>query len=186
MLKNLFSIFQNLTPTHWIAFAALMVSLVSLNFSILSYLRDRPKLKITAKRYLSEQYPGYIEIKAVNVGRRPIFLIILWGRERDGARSGSFLDYEGPGVKLSEHEFKTFKITHLPRGENQYSPTVMNDDDDFIEFDQMWIEDSLGRRHSVPNMTALLFELRVDYKEWCEKTGYWKPVESKNIQESQA
>jgi hypothetical protein len=73
MLKNLFSIFQNLTPTHWIAFAALMVSLVSLNFSILSYLRDRPKLKITAKRYLSEQYPGYIEIKAVNVGMRPIF-----------------------------------------------------------------------------------------------------------------
>lgn len=182
MFDNFLSIVQNLTTTHWIAIAALIVSLVSLNFSTLSYLRDRPNLKITAKRYLSDQYPGYIEVKAVNVGRRPIFLIMLWGRESDGAGSGTFLDYEGPGIKLGEHEFKTFKVTHLPRGENQFSPTAMNDHDDFIEFDRMWIEDSLGRRHSIPRMTTLLSELRIDYKEWCEKSGYWKKVGPESFQ----
>jgi hypothetical protein len=173
MLDITFNVIQDLTPTHWIAISALIVSLVSLTFSTLAYFRDRPNLKIEAKRYFSDETPGYIEIKAVNAGRRPNYLVMLWGSEGDGPRSGSYLDYGGPGIKLNEYEFKTFKVTHLPRGENQYSATAMSDDE-FIEFDQMWIEDSLGKNHKVPKMNALLRELRVDYKEWCEKTGYWK------------
>lgn len=83
-----------LTPTHWISLAALTASLVSLYFSARGYLRDRPKLKIRAVRYRSDETPGYIEVKAVNAGRRPIFLIMLWGKDSTGCGSGIHFDYE--------------------------------------------------------------------------------------------
>jgi hypothetical protein len=167
---------QELTPTHWISFAALLVSLTSLTVSALGYFRDSPRLRIEARRCLSDQQDeslGYVEVKAVNVGRRPIFLVMLWGRDSSGVGSGKYLDYEGPGIRLGENEFKTFKITHLPRGKDQFDAVGMGEDD-LIEFEQMSIEDSLGKRHKIPKMKVLLPALRADYKDWCERTGYWK------------
>lgn len=163
---------QELTSTHWIAVAALLVSITSLTVSALNYLRDRPKLRIDAQRYRSDQDLGYIEVKAVNVGRRPIFLVMLWGKDSTGAGSGSYFDYEGPGIKLNEHEFKTFKVTHIPRGKDQFCAVGM-DEEDLFDFEQMLIEDSLGKRHKVPGMKTLLSALRIDYKDWCKRTGYW-------------
>lgn len=176
MFATFLHFLQELTPTHWISAAALVVSLTSLAVSALGYFRDSPRLRIEARRYLSDQPDetlGYIEVKAVNVGRRPIFLVMLWGKDSSGAGSGKYLDHGGPGIKLGENEFKTFKVTHIPRGEDQYSADGMGEDD-FIEFEQMSIEDSLGKRHNIPEMKVLLPALRADYKDWCERTGYWK------------
>jgi len=52
----------------------------------------------------------------VNVGRRPINLVMLWAADEKGAGSGRPFDYKGHGIKLGEHEFKTFQVTHIPRG----------------------------------------------------------------------
>lgn len=173
----MFDIFLHFLKEHWVSLTAIAVSLISLSVSTLGYLRDRPKLKIEARRYLTDRQDealGYIEVKAMNVGRRPIFLVMLWGKNSSGAGVGKYLDHGGPGIKLGENEFKTFKITHIPRGVDQFSADGIGEDD-LIEFEQMSIEDSLGKRHEIPKMKALLPALRADYKDWCERTGYWKP-----------
>jgi hypothetical protein len=175
MITSFLTFLLGLSPTTWIAFAALIVSFASLWFSILNYRRESPRLKIEAWRCNSDQVDdtlGYIEVKVVNVGRRPIYLVMLWGRNSSGVGSGKYLDYGGTGIKLTEHEFKTFRITHIPRGADQYEAGGMNDDD-FFEYDEMSIEDSLGKRHSIPGMATLLPALRADYKDWCRRTGYW-------------
>lgn len=173
MLTTLLNTLQGFTPAHWISIAALVLSLTSLILSARAHLLDRPKLNIEAQRYQSDEEPGYIEVKATNVGRRPIFLSVLCGTDLKGTESGSYFDYGGPGIKLAEHEFKSFKVTHIPRGKDQFNAAIMNEDD-ILYFDQMWIKDSLGKRHEVPRMTILLQELRADYMEWCGRTGYWK------------
>lgn len=167
---------QELTPTNWIAVIALVVSLISLAISTLGYLRDRPKLKIKARLYQSDEEqraPGFIEVNVVNIGRRPIYLVLLWGTNQDGVGSGKYFDYQGPGIKLGEHEFKTFRLTHLPRGADQYAAEDVIDDE-IIEFERMSIEDSTGKRHNVSGIRPLLIALRADYKRWCQRTGYWK------------
>lgn len=174
MLTTMMNALAALTPTHWISIAALAISLTSLTVSTAGYLRDRPRLKIRAVRYQSDETPGYIEVKAVNAGRRPIFLIMLWGKDSTGCGSGVHFDYEGPGIKLGEHEFKTFRITHLPRGKDEYSADGIDNDNDTIDFERMLIEDSLGERYEIPKLKVLLPALRADYKDWCERTGYWK------------
>lgn len=98
---------------------------------------------------------------------------MLWGKDSAGAGSGVQLTYEDTGIKLGEHEFKTFKVTHLPRGKNEFDAVGIDEDDTF-DFERMLIEDSLGKRHEIPSMKELLPALRVDYKDWCERTGYWK------------
>jgi hypothetical protein len=98
---------------------------------------------------------------------------MLWGRDSTGAGSGVEFDFEGPGIKLGENEFKTFKMTHIPRGKDQYTPDAMYEEDS-INFERMSIEDSHGKRYEIPRMKALLPARRADYKDWCERTGYWK------------
>lgn len=170
----MFTTFLHFLQEHWISVAALGVSLTSLTVSALSYMRDRPELRIEAQRYRSDhQATGYIEVKAVNVGRRPIFLVMLWGRASSGVGSGVQLADEGTGIKLGENEFKTFKVTYLPRGKDQFDAVGLDEEDTF-DFERMSIEDSLGRRHDIPGMKTLLPALRADYKDWCERTGYWK------------
>lgn len=181
MITSLLTALRGLAAPQWIAIAALLVSLTSLTIATLSYRRDRPKLKISARFYPSNESggpPGQIELKMVNIGRRPVYLVTLWGSEKKkGPASGSFLDYKGPGIKLAEHETTSLRITHLPRGENEYDASAMMDDD-FIDFEWLTIEDSTGRCHEVRKARPLLRALKADYKEWCDRTGYWKPAQA--------
>lgn len=174
-LNWLLNAIQGLNSTPWIAMAALVVSLMSLTVSTLGYMRDRPKLKIKARLYQSDEDrgpPGYIEVKVVNVGRRPINLVMLWGADRKGAGCGSPFDYNGPGTKLGEHEYKTFRVTHIPRGVDEFGAAALIEGD-IVDFERMSIEDSTGKRYNVPRIGRLLAALRADYKEWCKRTGYW-------------
>ena len=140
-----------------------MVSLVSLTFSSLSYLRDRPRLKVFARWYRSDETPGYIEVKVVNVGRRPMYLTMLWGHIQSGGGIGSSFDYGGPGIKLGEHEFKVFRITHLRRGSDEYDASGCFDEDQY-DFVRMTIEDSTGAIHKMPQVDKCLKSLRADYR----------------------
>ena len=173
MMGPVLDFLRSLTPTNWIAIAAMVISLVSLTFSSLSYFRDRPRLKITARWYRSDETPGYIEVKAVNVGRRPIYLTTLWGYIRSGGGSGSSFDYGGNGIKLGEHEFKVFRITHLRRGKDEFDASGCFDEDQY-DFDRMAIEDSTGKSHKMKQVDRCLAPLLADYREWCARTGYWR------------
>jgi hypothetical protein len=176
MLTSLTNAIQALNATHWIAVAALVVSLTSLTFSVLGYMRDQPKLKIRARLYRHDDDqggPGCIEVKVVNLGRRPIYLVMLWGADKKGVGSGTSFDYQGPGIKLGEHEFKTFRVSHLPRGADEFLAATVADVD-IVDFERLSIEDSTGKRYRVPGAGPLLAALLTDYKEWCEKTGYWR------------
>lgn len=176
MMEPVLDFLRSLTPTNWIAIAALGISLVSLAFSTLSYFRDRPRLKITARWFGSDETPGYIEVKAVNVGRRPVYLTTLWGYIRAGGGSGSSFDHGGIGIKLGEHEFKVFRITHLRRGKDEFDASGCFDEDQY-DFDRMVIEDSTGKRHKMKQVDKCLEPLRADYREWCARTGYWRAPE---------
>lgn len=169
------------TATDLIASAALVVSVFALFTSWRSqridskaFDRDRAELKVEARLYESGDRPGYIEVRAINVGRRPLFLWSLHGSDAKGNGSGVAFANWNRGHKLDEHEFKVFQITHLKRGEDQFDAVSMGDDD-FYEFERMWIVDSVGNRHEMQQVDALLPALREDYREWCERTEYWKP-----------
>ncbi|WP_175456029.1 hypothetical protein [Polaromonas sp. JS666] len=177
MIDAIWIFLQGLNPTNWIAIAALAVSMASFVFSWLTFRRDSPRLKIEARRYGSDwscNALGYIEVKIMNSGRRPIYLTMLWGRGACGNSTGRPLDYGGPGIKLNEHEFKILSVIGLKREKDEFEPVGFDGDDDSFDFERIWIEDSLGKRHEIPGMKALLPALRTDYKEWCERTAYWK------------
>jgi len=173
MIESSLEFLRSLTPTNWIAIAALVVALVSLTFSSLSYFRDRPRLKVFARWYRSDETPGYIEVKVVNVGRRTMYLTMLWGHISSRQGSGSYFDYGGSGIKLGEHEFKVFRITHLRRGSDEYDASGCFDEDQY-DFVRMTIEDSTGAIHKMPQVDKCLKPLRADYREWCDRTGYWR------------
>jgi hypothetical protein len=54
----MFTSLPSYLKNNWIAVAALVVSGTSLTVSALGYFRDRPKLRIKAQRYRSDQDLG--------------------------------------------------------------------------------------------------------------------------------
>ena len=167
---------EPLTTTNLIALAAFAISVLSLTISVLNYRRDRACLKLTARLFLSwsPQAPGYIEVKAVNSGRRPVSLVKLQGIMDDGTRSDQYLNHKDSGIRLGENKSKTIRLTHLPRGADEYSPDGLKSEDDSDDYKDISIEDSLGTYHKVPNIRHLLEELSNNYREWCKRTGYWE------------
>ncbi|WP_067070390.1 hypothetical protein [Roseateles chitosanitabidus] len=169
MPSYLADIAANWTIAHSLSTAALGVSLLSLTVSIRNYRRDNPRLKITARRVRRRDGGlGYIEVKAVNVGRRPLYLTMLCGSDDGKQWSSEYLDSGGPGLKVGEHEFMTFRIVAFPNGEGVYDAWAMLDDV-YIEFTRMQIEDSTGQKHEIPRLRKLLVDLRAEYNDWCEE-----------------
>lgn len=189
MVTALLKALEGLTSAHWISLAAFGVSLVSLWIAVLNYRRDRHRLKITGRLFVWDgnpgNGPGSIEVKVINVGRRPIYLSMLWGKDASGVGSGVYFDYGGLGIKLGEHETKVLMVTHLPRAPDDYAAVAMGDDD-VLEFERLWVEDSTGKRHPIPGSKRLLKKLGEDYGRWCRETGYWNvpppsPIESPDV-----
>lgn len=169
---------------NWVAIAGLLVSVAALAIPFIYQRRDRSKLRLEARlisNYLPQNILGYIEIKIMNVGKGPMFLEKFWGGDEKGRLSGVSLRANGEFIRLDENESKILRVTHLPRMKDDYDASAMCDDEDdwIIEFTMLWVEDSLGEMHRAPNDERLLGALKVDYKEWCEITGYWKPSAEK-------
>jgi hypothetical protein len=140
---------KDLAP--WVA---LIVSTAALWLSALNYQRDRAVLKATSHFYQSWQgFDASMGIKIVNAGRRPI-IISTWvgaetkrsrfGRRRTLQTYGSYFDSK-EGVTLKEGE--AFPLT-IEADEL----VAMPGDGEIIIFDDIWILDTLGRRHQIKNV----------------------------------
>lgn len=136
--------------SFYLSACAISVSLISLVWSIHIGRRDRGKLKATSRLYYSgpDSDVQYLEIKAVNHGRRPIILTILGSDFSDESWKGTYL--EKGGVRLGENEGLK---EHLRAGDN-YS---MSDEGKGVI--DLWFEDTLGRRYRVENAKRNLEKL---------------------------
>lgn len=97
-------------------------------------------------RYLpaSEYGPSRIILTLINKGRRPVILRMIGGTSEDGKWAASFLEHEKGGLRLGEHE----RYEHTIEKEDTVSFHPEHED---LFFEHLWVEDSLGNRHQVPN-----------------------------------
>jgi hypothetical protein len=132
---------------------ALFISCGSLLVAALVAGRDRPRLKITAHFIPASEYgPNRVQLKLVNLGRRPVILRLLGGTSKDGKWSATFLEREKGGLRLGEHEMYEYTI------DKEDTVSFHHEHDDLF-YDRLWVEDSLGRRHKVPASQALIKKL---------------------------
>lgn len=131
---------------------ALVISIVSLGFSAYFGLRDRGKLKVYSKFYpASEHGPASMVVVLINTGRRPINLRLIGGTDKEGQWSGTFFDHKN-GLTLKEHSRHEINMNQEDLG-NFGS-------EDIIEYEKLWIEDSLGKRHEVKDSKASIAGMR--------------------------
>lgn len=124
---------------------ALIVSLGSLSVSGYVAFRDRPRLKITSRFVPASEYgPNRIVLALVNMGRRPVILRMLGGTSKNGAWAAEFLAHEKGGLRLGEHE----RYEHTLEKDDTVAFNPENED---LFYERLWVEDSLGNRHPVPN-----------------------------------
>ena len=101
--------------------------------------------RTTSKFYSGRSHP-YIEVTIVNAGRRPIILRMWGGSDEKGEWVGHFLGEEKRGLRLGEHERhdlsldKNDLLSETPDGE--------------VLFHDLWVEESLGRRHPIKDAKA--------------------------------
>ena len=80
-------------------------------------------------------------------------ILRMWaGANKDGNYVGTFLGKGKAGLRLAEHERHDFTIFK----EDLIGITPEND----VHFDDLWFEDTLGRRHFVKNAKANIQSLR--------------------------
>lgn len=132
---------------------AICISLVSLGVSLYNALRDRAKLTIKSKVYPASEYgPDRIVVTMVNAGRRPVILRVIGGSDSHGHWGGSYLEQEKGGLRLGEHEHYEHKF------EKEDTVLMVPEGDDLF-FAELWVEDSLGIRHPIPESKAFIKRL---------------------------
>lgn len=136
-----------------LAIAALFIAAASLGISAWVAFRDRARLKIISKFVAASDYgPSRVIATMVNVGRRPVILRLIGGRGSDGKWSASFLEREKGGLRLAEHE--RYEHTFTKDDTVSFHP---EHEDFFLE--ALWVEDSLGTRHSIPKSREYIKKL---------------------------
>lgn len=131
---------------------AVLISLGSLAASFYSIFIDRPRLRIQSK-YIQpwDGEPDYIQLIMINLGRRPVILTSVGGVAA-GDWSALLLNHEKGGVRLGEHERFEHRISK--------DDTVhVTPDGPQAVFDDMWVADSIGNRHVIPDSAALIGRL---------------------------
>lgn len=142
-----------MTTSDIIASLALVVSVLSAGVTFYFHFRDRPDLILKSK-FMSGYDPGaeYVAISIVNAGRRPAILRMWAGEDAAGHWVGSYLGEGKAGLRLGENEHFEFS---LPKHELWASTP-----DSEVEFINIWVEDSLGKRHHVKDAKANIARLR--------------------------
>ena len=132
---------------------ALVVSAASLSVSAYVAFRDRARLKLISKFHeASEWGPSRIHVTVLNQGRRIAILRLIVGLDSDGDWSGQFIEHEKGGRRLAEHERYEFDV--------KKDDTIdFNRDGPEFVYETLWVEDSLGVRHQVPNSRELIKKL---------------------------
>ena len=150
----------------WIA---IITSGSALGVSLLNYRRDRAVLQAKSSCIESlDDGLAWISIDIVNRGRRPIKLDSWAGaatqgmfRRIDGMKSTTSKFIKADVVDLSENE------THNLRLELMQLESTLFDGETF-RFDEIWIEDTVGRKHRIKGIRESIVSLR----QWGEKNHY--------------
>ena len=135
----------------YLSIFAVLISCVSLIWSIYVGYRDRGNIKATSEIYYfeltsysekpSKKIPK-LKIKAVNCGRRPVILSMFGADYSNGSWSGTYIEKESG--RLTENE--KYEITINAEDRDTMSP-----DGEGEGAVDLWIEDTLGRRYKVKN-----------------------------------
>lgn len=117
--------------------------------------RDRSRLKITSVFY-GDESSGYgpvrLVIRAINTGRRPIYIRSIGGGLMKNGWMSTHVGTNEFGVKLEEGQ--AFEHTLA------IDEVLVQGPDFEDEFRTIWLEDSLGRRHKVPKAKQYLERLK--------------------------
>jgi hypothetical protein len=124
---------------------------------VVNTFRDRPRLKVSSNLWHDDNGDPYkIAVDVVNKGRRPVILKMIGGYDRQGRWSGTYLDHDKGGIRLGEHEHKQFQL-------DKEKVVSMDEDGPDDPYDVMWIEDTLGNRHKIPNSREYIGRM---YPKW--------------------
>lgn len=139
--------------SDYLSIAAILISIAGFALSFFVVFRDRPRLKVTSK-YLDACEYGAAKIQVVltNRGRRPVIVRLLGGHDSNREYGGKFFKPDEGGLRLGEDERHELYI--------ERDDTVLFAPDDDVVYDEMWVEDSLGNRHAIPNSKAYIAKLR--------------------------
>lgn len=127
---------------------AFITSILSLYF----HFQDRALLKIISKFMPGSEYgPAHIAVSIVNAGKRPLIVRMWGGNGENGKWIGQFLGEKRQGLRLGEKERHDMAL----KKDDMFviSPGVE------IIFNELWIEDSLGKRYAVPNSKEFVSKL---------------------------
>lgn len=136
-----------MTRAEIISVVALVVSIASVAFSFYFNYRDRARPKATSKFYPGHDYGlPHISVTIVNAGRRPFILRMWGGSDEKGEWVGTFLGEGKSGLRLGEHERHDLSL--------EKNDLLADTPDGGILFHDLWVEDSLGRRHPIKDAKA--------------------------------
>jgi len=146
-----------MTTSEIISAIALIVSFVSLGFSIYLGLLDRHKLKIDSTLFWDEDgRPFYILISIKNIGRRKIIIRRWIGLYSSGIEAGTeFID--DSGIEIEENKWHEFNL--------DVADLIHIFDDRIQELVNIRIEDSHGRKYIVKNAKENIQKLLVESRK---------------------
>ncbi|UTY57010.1 hypothetical protein [Massilia sp. erpn] len=146
-------------PSPWIATG---VSVLSLLVASINFFRDRAVLQVTSSYEPGwNEFTARIRITAVNKGRRPIILH-SWG---GAATKGRFIR-RIDGIKWMTQQFVDSE-GHTLTEQKPYHHVIeaadlefdLQDGTDFM-IDDVWIIDTVGRRHNIKGIRENVAKLR--------------------------
>lgn len=137
---------------------ALLISGLSLLLTFWNIFRDRSKLHVESTFY--ESHPDYgpdrIHFKAINKGRRPIYIRMVGGELMKHGWLGKYVGDSEFGKRLEEGQYIEFTW----RVEDVFTDGPDFDD----EYKSIWLEDSLGKRYKIPSSEKYLKQIKSSNK----------------------
>ena len=137
---------------------ALVISGLSFVVSFWNMFRDRSRLNLKSKFIPAhpEYGPSRIWFKAINKGRRPIYIRTVGGKLSTHGWMGSHIGKTDFGLKLEEGQFyeKSWDINDI----------IVDGPDFEDEYVDIWIEDSHGKRYKVPDSKKYIQKLKASNK----------------------
>ncbi len=147
---------STLTFAEKLSFVAILISVASFFVAARSAFLDRTRLKVSSVFHESDEWgPAQIVVTIINRGRRPAILRLFGGTDANGIGSGLFFDHEKGGLRLAENE------RHERIVKRDDTVTFDPNDADLL-YETLWVEDSLGVRHDVPNSREYIKKLWAD------------------------
>jgi hypothetical protein len=143
-----------ITAMEVVGIVGLVSGVTGTVLGVMNYMRDRGRLRASSHFAPASEYggPACVTVTIVNAGRRPLILRMWGGTDTSGNWVGTFLGKGDTGLRLGEHEMHNFTLAR--DAAIDFTP------DGVVAFEDLWIEDSLGRRHRIRDAKAALKQLR--------------------------